>query len=392
MIEDQREASGRRRLNATLIDLIIRLGALGALAYWSFLLVRPFVTIVTWSAILAVALYPVFEWTAVRLGGRRRLAAVVITLLGLLFVIGPATWLGLGVVDGLRVLSERIDAGGVWVPPPPEALRSWPFVGESAYEFWELASTNLRSALAQALPQLKPYGEIALDATKNAGAGVFKFLISVIIAGFLFAPGPALVRAIKTAVTRIDSKRAEHFVELAGSTIRTVSRGVIGVSLLQAAIGGLGLQLAGAPGASLLTLCILVLAIVQIGPLLVVVPSILWAWTEMRTLPALLFTCCMLTVTLVDNVLKPIVIARGLTTPLLVIIVGVIGGVLVHGIIGLFVGPVVLAVAWELLSAWAGEGKSGVLVATPEPAAPEPTAPEPRALEPPAATASAPER
>ncbi|WP_400769162.1 AI-2E family transporter [Methylosinus sporium] len=380
MIEDQREASGRRRLNATLIDLIIRLGALGALAYWSFLLVRPFVTIVTWSAILAVALYPIFEWMSGRLGGRRRLAATIITFLGLLFVIGPATWLGLGVVDGLRALADRIDAGGVWVPPPPETLRTWPFVGESAYEFWELASTNLRSALAQALPQLKPYGEIALDATKNAGAGVFKFLISVIIAGFLFAPGPALVRAIKTAVTRIDSKRAEHFVELAGSTIRTVSRGVIGVSLLQAAIGGLGLQLAGAPGASLLTLCILVLAIVQIGPLMVVVPSIIWAWTEMQTLPALLFTCCMLTVTLVDNVLKPIVIARGLTTPLLVIIVGVIGGVLVHGIIGLFVGPVVLAVAWELLSAWAGDSKGGALV----PSAGE-AAPEPRVIEPPAA-------
>jgi predicted PurR-regulated permease PerM len=380
--EDQREASGRRRLNATLIDLIVRLGALGALAYWSFLLVRPFVTIVTWSAILAVALYPVFEWVAIRLGGRRRLAAALVTCVGLLFVIGPATWLGLGVVDGVRALADRIDAGGVWVPPPPETLRSWPFIGESAYDFWELASTNLRSALAQALPQLKPYGEIALDATKNAGAGVFKFLISVIIAGFLFAPGPALVRAIKTAVTRIDSKRAEHFVELSGSTIRTVSRGVIGVSLLQAAIGGLGLQLAGAPGASLLTLCILVLAIVQIGPLLVVVPSILWAWTEMNTLPAFFLTCCMLTVTLVDNVLKPIVIARGLTTPLLVIIVGVIGGVLAHGIIGLFVGPVVLAVAWELLSAWAGEGGAGGLVPTPRAAAPEP-----RAIEPPAATA-----
>jgi len=389
VIEDQREASGRRRLNATLIDLIIRLGALVALAYWSFLLVRPFVTIVTWSAILAVALYPIFEWVANRLGGRRRLAAVVITLIGLLFVIGPATWLGLGVIDGLRGLADRLETGGVWVPPPPETLRNWPFVGQSAYDFWELASTNMRSALEQALPQLKPYGEIALDATKNAGAGLFKFLVSVIIAGFLFAPGPALVRAVKTAVTRIDSRRAEHFVDLTGSTIRTVSRGVIGVSLLQAAVGGLGLQLAGAPGASLLTLCILVLAIVQIGPLLVVVPSILWAWTEMQTLPALLFTCCMLTVTLIDNVLKPIVIARGLTTPLLVIIAGVIGGVLVHGIIGLFVGPVVLAVAWELLSAWAGDGKAGAFVRT------APQAPEPRAIEPPAAAepvARAPER
>ncbi|ATQ66572.1 MULTISPECIES: AI-2E family transporter [Methylosinus] len=360
---EQREVLGRRRLNSMLIELIVRLGALAALAYWSFQLVQPFLAIVTWSAILTVALYPVFEWLATALGGRRKLAATLITLVGLLVVIGPATWLGLGVVDGLRSLAARIDNGGLWVPPPPESLRSLPFVGQSAFDFWELASTNLRSAVAQIAPSLKPLGEFALDATKNAGTGAFKFLLSVIIAGFMFAPGPALVRAIKTAAIRIDSKRAEHFVGLAGSTIRTVSRGVIGVSLLQAAVAGLGLQLAGAPGASLLTLCILVLAIIQIGPMLIVVPSIIWSWTELPGIPAFLFTACMLTVTLVDNVLKPLVIARGLTTPLLVIVVGVIGGVLAHGIIGLFVGPVVLAVAWELLGAWLGSAEPSEAVA-----------------------------
>lgn len=358
-MEDQRESLGRRRLNATLIELVIRLGVLGFLAYWSFLLVRPFIPIVIWSAVLAVALYPIFDWTARRLGGRRRLAAALISVVGLLVVIGPVTWLGLGVIDGLRTLAVQIDTGALWVPPPPESLRAWPLIGGPAYDFWEQASTNLRSALTEVIPQLKPVGEIALDATKSAGAGIFKFLVSVIIAGFLFAPGPSVVRAIKTAATRIDSKRAEHFVELAGSTIRTVSRGVIGVSLLQAALGGLGLQLAGVPGASLLTLCILVLAIIQVGPLLIVAPSIIWSWMELHTGPALLFTVCMLSVTFLDNVLKPIVIARGLTTPMLVIVVGVIGGVLTHGIIGLFVGPVVLAVAWELLSAWSSDEGGG---------------------------------
>lgn len=358
VIEAQRDRIGRR-LNATLIELVIRLGILAFLAYWSFLLVRPFIPIVIWSAVLAVALYPIFDWAARLLGGRRRWAAALITVLGLLVVIGPVTWLGLGVVDGLRTLAVQIDTGALWVPPPPEALKNWPLIGGPVHDFWEQASTNLRSALAEVVPQLKPLGEFALDATKSASAGIFKFLVSVIIAGFLFSPGPSLVHAVKTAATRIDSKRAEHFVELTGSTIRTVSRGVIGVSLLQAAIGGLGLQLAGVPGASLLTLCILVLAIVQIGPLLVVAPSIVWSWMELPTTSALLFTVCMLSVTFVDNVLKPIVIARGLTTPMLVIVVGVIGGVLAHGIIGLFLGPVVLAVAWELLSAWSSDNGVG---------------------------------
>lgn len=377
MIEDQRETIGRRRLNATLIELVIRLGVLGGLAYWSFLLVRPFIPIVIWSAVLAVALYPIFDWTAQRLGGRRRLAAASITIVGLLVVIGPVMWLGLGVVEGMRNLAVQIETGALWVPPPPEPLRNWPLIGGPVYDFWEQASTNLRSALTEIIPQLKPVGEFALDATKSAGAGALKFLLSVIIAGFLFSPGPTLARAIKTAATRVDSRRAEHFVELTGSTIRTVSRGVIGVSLLQAAFGGLGLQLAGVPGASLLTLCILVLAIIQVGPLLIVAPTIFWAWMELRTGPALLFTICMLSVTFLDNVLKPIVIARGLTTPMLVIVVGVIGGVLTHGIIGLFVGPVVLAVAWELLSAWIGGEAVGRAVAASE--APQ----ESRAIEPP---------
>jgi predicted PurR-regulated permease PerM len=372
VVDDQRETLGRRRMNASLIELVIRLGVLSGLAYWSFVLVRPFIPIVIWSAVLTVALYPIFEWTQRRLGGRRRLAAALITSLGLAFVIGPVTWLGLGVVDGLRNLAVRIETGSLWVPPPPEALRNWPLIGGQLYDFWELASTNLRSALTELLPQLRPLGEVALDATKSAGAGALKFLVSVIIAGFLFSPGPSLVRAIKTAATRIDSRRAERFVELAGSTIRTVSRGVIGVALLQAAFGGLGLQLAGVPGASLLTLCILVLAIVQIGPLLIVGPTIVWSWMELPTGPALLFTLCMLSVTFLDNVLKPIVITRGLTTPMLVIVVGVIGGVLTHGIIGLFVGPVVLAVVWELLSAWVSGEAGGVVVASQEEQAIEP--------------------
>jgi predicted PurR-regulated permease PerM len=356
--EERTESFNYRQFNATFTELAIHIGFIGLLVAWTFVLVHPFIPIIVWSVVLTVALYPVFDWLAAILGGRRRLAAALITMLGLLVVIGPVTWLGLGVIDGLKTLIGQLDSGKLSIPPPPESVRDWPLVGQQFYDFWTLASTNVRSALTYLLPQLKPLGDILLNAASNAGAWTLQFLVSVIIAGFLFSPGPLLVTATKTLAFRIDATHGERFVKLSGATIRAVSRGVIGISVLQAVVGGIGMSLAEVPGASFLTLAILVLGIIQIGPLLVVAPLLVWSWTTMTTGPALAFTACMATVTLIDNVLKPFVLARGLTTPTLVTLIGVIGGILAHGIGGLFVGPVVLALAWDLLNVWIRDSKA----------------------------------
>lgn len=341
-----------RMPSAAAIDLTIRLGILAALAYWSLLLVRPFLTIALWSIVLAIALFPVFDWLAARLGGRRGLAAVLITALNLLIVLGPVTWLGLGLIETLRTLSERLVAGHLLIPPPSEAVKSWPLIGEGAYEIWTLASSNLGVAFAKVAPQLKPIAGSLLSMAGSAGAGTLKFIGAVIISGFLFVPGPSLVGTIKTFSSRIDSKRGEGFVQLAGATIRNVSRGVIGISLLQALLAGIGLMATGVPNAGLITFAVLLLGIIQIGPTVILVPVIVWSWIVMDTMTALAFTAYMLPVNLLDNVLRPIVLARGMTTPMPVIFVGIVGGTLAHGIIGVFVGPIVLAVAWELLVAW----------------------------------------
>src|SRR5208337_242815 len=145
-------------------------------------------------------------------------------------------------------------------------VKDWPLIGEPIYNFWTLAFTNLQSALGYVLPQLKPAGELLLEEAGSAGAGTLKFIVSVVIMGFLFSSGPRVVGAVKLAAHKIDPARGEQFVELSGATIRAVSRGVIGVSLLQAVIGGVGMALAGVPFASVLTLAILVLGIVQLGP------------------------------------------------------------------------------------------------------------------------------
>ncbi len=349
-VDNENPAS--RMPSAAVIDLTIRLGILAALAYWSLLLVRPFLTIALWSIVLTIALFPVFDWLAARLGSRRGLAAVLITVLNLLIVLGPVTWLGLGLIETLRTLSERLVAGDLLIPPPSEAVKSWPLIGEGAYEIWNLASSNLGVAFAKVAPQLKPLAGSLLGMAGTAGAGMLKFIVAVIISGFLFVPGPSFVETIKTFSNRIDSKRGRIFVQLAGATIRNVSRGVIGISLLQALLAGIGLMAAGVPNAGLITFAVLLLGIIQIGPTVILVPVIVWSWIVMDTMTALAFTAYMLPVNLLDNILRPIVLARGMTTPMPVIFVGIVGGTLAHGIIGVFVGPIVLAVAWELLIAW----------------------------------------
>lgn len=350
--EEDAEARALQKDDSDSIEVAIRLGLIAVLIYWTSIIVLPFAPIVAWSVIMAVALYPAFEWLAATLSGVRWLAAATITLLGLFIVIGPVTWLGIDLIDVSRSMIERIQSGKLSVPPPWESVKQWPVIGQQIYDFWLLASINARSALTPLLPQLQPLGEKLIEAVSSAGVGTVKFLMSVIVMGFLFLSAPTLVAAAESLALKIDKAHGVSFVELGGATIRAVSRGVIGISMLQAILAGLGMFLAGVPGASLLTLCILILGILQVGPALVSVPVVLWAWTTLPTASALALTACMTAISLSDGLLKPFFLSHGLTTPTIVTFIGVIGGILAHGIIGLFVGPIVVAVAWNLADAW----------------------------------------
>jgi predicted PurR-regulated permease PerM len=346
-----------KRPAAAPIELTIRLGALALLLYLAYVLVRPFISIVIWSVVLTIAFYPVFDWLAALLNGRRRLAALLVTMIVLLIVVGPATWLVLSLIDSVQTISDHLDLSTVRLPPPAESVKSWPLVGEPLYQFWELASTNLGAALTKIAPQLRPLGNNLLYIAAEAGTGSLKFFASIILAGFLFAPAPALVHAVRRLSRRLAAERGEAFVDLAGATIRSVSRGVIGVSVLQALLAGVGLLAAGVPGTSLIASAVLLLGIIQIGPSIVLIPVIIWSWISMETSEALLFTAYMVPVNLLDNILRPVVMGRGLETPTLVILLGVIGGTLAYGITGLFLGPIVLAVVFDLLLAWTREGE-----------------------------------
>jgi predicted PurR-regulated permease PerM len=345
-----REILRRDRLAETYAELVIRLGVLGLFLYWSITLVRPFMAVIVWSAVLCVALYPIFEWISARLGGRRRLAAFVITALSLTVVIGPATWLVLGMIESVRLIVEQPDL--LLLPNPSEAVKGWPIVGEQVFQFWDLAATNLKAALAKVAPQLRPLANFLLQLATDAGVGTVKFLASVVIAGLLFVPGPAFVSTVKAFAKRVSSAHGEQFVALAGASIRTVAQGVVGISALQALLAGIGLTMAGVPAASLITILVLILGIIQIGPALILIPVVIWSWLAMDMPASLAFSAYMMLVGALDNVLKPIVMKRGLNTPVPIIIIGLLGGTWSYGITGLFLGPIVLAVMWELAAEW----------------------------------------
>jgi predicted PurR-regulated permease PerM len=360
------QLTDREALSKNTIDSLVRLSILALLVYWAVLVVQPFLVPIAWSIILVIVLYPAYSWSIRRLHLPSAIAAGLIVVLCLLILLGPATWLGLSLGASIRWFAQRLASGELRIPPPFEAVKAWPFVGAKTYDLWNLASSNLTDAFAKIGPSLRPLSTRLLFLASSAGLSMLKFIVSIIIAGFLFKPGPSMVKSAGVIFRRLTTEHGDEYVELVGITIRNLARGVIGVALLQSLLVGIGLIVAGIPAAGLISLSVLILAIVQVGSAVVIVPVVIWSFFAMDTFAAVLFAIYMVPVSLIDNVLRPLIMARGLKTPMLVILIGLLGGVWVHGLIGLFVGPIVLAVGWELLGIWiwrrTGDSESGAVI------------------------------
>jgi predicted PurR-regulated permease PerM len=356
----------RSRSGEELIQIIIRLGLLAVLIVWCLVLVRPFIGVLAWSVVLAAALYPLHTWLSVHLGQRPRFSACVVTLLAAAIVIVPATWLGAGLVEGLRAISEQLGSGRPLVPSPPTVIKDWPLVGERLYDLWNQASTNLEAVLTQVAPHLKPLLRSTLAMVGSMGIGAPKFVVAVILAGFLLPSGPRLVEASKSIMARLLPERSEDFVALAGKTIRSVSQASLASRWCRPSCSEIGLKFAGLANAGLLAFVVMILSILQVGAAIVLVPCIVWIWMTKDIAPALLITVYLVLVGLMDNVLKPFLMGRALTTPMPVLFIGLFGGTLAHGIVGLFIGPIVLAVGWELMTAWIRREQVNDAIAAPD--------------------------
>jgi predicted PurR-regulated permease PerM len=365
MAEPTETIEKRRSPESIAVDIAIRLGLLGLFAWAVLQMVAPFATLLIWSAILAVAIHPVYAWVRARLGGRATLAASLVTLTGLVVIIVPSAALMASLIESLAQLIGWLKAEAMDFTLPAW-VADLPVVGARIAEAWQGMAPSLESLAKEFGPYLVDVGGWLLRAIgAQLGAALF-FALAILLAGVLMVVGPPAVLWLRQLAERVIGGRGTEFVHIAGATIRNVARGVIGVALIQSLLTGVGFMIAGVPGAGLITLAALVLSIVQIGAWPVVYPMLIWVWFNFDFWPALLLTVYMLPVGAIDNILKPLVMSQGLDTPMLVILLGVIGGTLAYGMVGLFLGPVILALFWEVLAAWI-KGPTASAADAPEP-------------------------
>ncbi len=338
--------------DAKIVDLAIRLLFLGLFLYSALAMVAPLASVVIWAAILCVALYPAFDWLQAKLGGRKSLASTILVLLGLLLTLGPVATAVSGAAELGSEFAEKAASGELKVPPAPEGLKEFPLVGGKVADVWTMFESNLSGALAT-------YGAQILEITKSLfgkvlgiGIGLLGLALSAIIMGALFAPGPQVVQGLQRFADRVFAPRGSEFVTLAGATIRNVTKGVIGVAAIQAFVVWALLAVFGISSAATLAFVSLILSIVQIGPGLVLIPVIIYAWSTMSGGAALAFTVLAVPTMIMDSFLRPVFISKGLETPMLVILIGVLGGMMAYGLIGIFMGPVLFAVFYELFKVW----------------------------------------
>jgi len=345
----------RSHLSADLLDVFIRVGLLIFLVTLCARVVSPFVNLALWSVVLAVALYPVHQKMAGKLGGRQGRAATLLVLVGILVIGVPTAMLGSSFAKHLHGAYEKFETGSLTVPQPKPSVEEWPVVGERIFKAWNAAATNLPKFAEENRDQLKQLSGRALGAAASTASAVMLFIGSLIVAGIIMAYGASGTASMGTIIGRVaGTDRGPQIQALITATVRSVATGVIGVAFIQALILGIGFIWAGIPAAGVLAVVVMVLGILQAPALLVTLPVIAFLWMagDASTTMNLVYTIYLFVGGLADNVLKPLLLGRGVDAPMPVILLGALGGMVTGGIVGLFVGAVLLAVGYQLFMDW----------------------------------------
>ncbi len=321
------------------------------LLFLSYVILRPFLFMCAWGVIIAIGIYPLFDRLTQILGGRQRLAAVIITTVALLLLIVPSYLLMDSTIETVNQLAREFKAGTLSVPPPSETIRHWPVVGGTIFDAWQLASSNLEAAIKKFAPYIKSYTPRFLMAIAGIGQIVFLTIASVVIAGILL-PYAEQARGMSHRIfCFLVGEGGERFSAISVSTIRSVVQGVLGIAAIQSISAGIAMLAFGIPGAGFWAILVLMLAVMQLPPLLVLLPVALYGFTYLSTVKAITFLVLSVFISASDTLLKPIFLGRGTEIPMLVILLGSLGGMISFGIIGLFLGAVILAVAYQTLLA-----------------------------------------
>ena len=359
MVMDNRtQIELEQRIVARVMDALVRIGLVLVLALLCYRALSPFLTLLIWSLMLAVALYPLHDAVARKLGGRHGLAATLIAILGLALIVAPSSVLMSSLGDSVHQFIHNVQTDSLEIPAPSDSVATWPVVGPKLHAVWSQAHADLPALVQSLQPQLGDIAKSALGFVGGIGVDLLLFLAAFIIAGIIMAFGEEGARASLAIFQRIvGPARGEELAKLSTATIRAVAQGVIGVAFIQAIIVGLCLLVAGIPWAGVFALIVLVLGIAQIPALLVTVPAIGYIWWTgtYGNVEAIAFTVLLLVAGMADNVLKPLMLGRGVKAPMVVILLGALGGMATAGILGMFVGATLLTLGYRIFMSWVAD-------------------------------------
>ena len=340
----------------TIVNVALPLFLLALLIALCVQLLLPFVGLLVWTIILAICFKPLHERLMVKRRLSSRWSAIIIGTGLSALVLVPTAIAAFSAASSIPELVATVQSGGREVPPPPARLKELPIIGERAHTAWTQAATDTPAFAKAHKAQIAGFAKTLLGIAAGLFVAVLVLVVAIIFAAICLAYSVPLRAYIARIFARITGDRhsGEHYMDIIAATVKSVANGVIGVAFVQALLVGIGFFAIGIPGAGLLSLLAMALGVVQIPVIIVVLPAILYAFATQSTTVAIIFTVWSIIGSLSDAVLKPLMIGHGLEVPMPIILLGVIGGVMAFGLVGLFIGAVVLAVGYVLFSEWVG--------------------------------------
>ena len=351
------QAARNKTAMSQAIDIAINLLIIFLIMAWCLQILSPFLGVVVWGAVIAIAIYPAFLKLKASLGGRGKIAITSFVVVSFALVIIPLWSFGGSVVETAVDLRQELEAGSLSVPPPSDSVRDWPIIGEKAHALWSEASTNMSEFFATHSDQVRNIATTAVAKAASAGKEALAFLISIAIAAVFLASAGGATAAMQRLFRRLSPRDGDELLSMSVATVRSVAVGVLGVAVIQSILAGIGLAVVNVPAAGIWALLVLILAVAQLPPILILGPVAVYVFSVESTTVAVIFLVWSLLVSFSDAVLKPMLLGRGLDTPMPVVLLGAIGGMITSGIIGLFVGAVVLSVGYKLFIAWLEAGE-----------------------------------
>ena len=344
--------------NSNALLLFLRISFVAILLILSFKIIAPFILPIVWGIIISVGIYPVYKWLVNLFNGKNSIAATILAIFGISIFIVPFALLIMQSAESLETFLTNLDQGSFHIPSPSADVADWPLIGEKLFDIWSKSSENLTVLIEK----LKPFIMDAIPGLFSSAAGaigtVFQFVFSVIIAAVLLVYSEGGRKMAVSVFDVIIGKNGEEFVNLSISTINSVVLGVLGTAVIQTVFLGLGMFMIEIPAAGVWTVLVLLVAIIQLPPTLVMIPIIVYVFSIESTTVALIFTIWSVLWSMADTFLKPILMGKGSDLPMLVILIGALGGMVAFGIIGLFVGAVALAISYEVFVAIGNQQKA----------------------------------